>query len=113
MTDPKDMYQCQITNCGFVYDPEKRNRKTKLPLGTKFEALPVHWKCPVCGVSDEVVGRALDDFMLSSNQDNVQLVFDAIRQQFLMRDAITLEQKANGKVGNFLKNTTQLLETVV
>lgn len=53
MTDPKDMYQCQITNCGFVYDPKKRNRKTKKPLGTKFEALPVHWKCPVCGASKD------------------------------------------------------------
>lgn len=53
MTDPKDMYQCQITNCGFVYDPKKRNRKTKKPLGTKFEALPVHWKCPACGASKD------------------------------------------------------------
>lgn len=53
MTDPKNMYQCQITNCGFVYDPEKKNRKLKIPTGTKFEALPGHWKCPVCGASKD------------------------------------------------------------
>ncbi len=53
MADPKDMYQCQITNCGFVYDPEKKNRKTKTPLGTKFETLPANWKCPVCGASKD------------------------------------------------------------
>jgi len=53
MTDPKDMYQCQISNCGFVYDPEKRSRKSKTPLGTKFETLPMNWKCPVCGASKD------------------------------------------------------------
>lgn len=53
MTNPEDMYQCQITNCGFVYDPAKPNRKTKEPLGTKFESLPMHWKCPVCGASKD------------------------------------------------------------
>ncbi len=53
MTDPKDMHQCQITNCGFVYDPEKQHRKIKEARGTKFEALPMHWKCPVCGASKD------------------------------------------------------------
>ena len=53
MTDPKDLHQCQITNCGFVYDPKKQHRKIKEPLGTKFEGLPGDWKCPVCGASKE------------------------------------------------------------
>lgn len=53
MSDPKDMYQCQITNCGFVYDPAKRIRKSKTPLGIKFNALPDIWKCPVCGASKD------------------------------------------------------------
>ena len=53
MSDPKDMHQCQITNCGFVYNPEKLHRKIKAPKGTKFETLPGDWKCPVCGASKE------------------------------------------------------------
>ncbi len=53
MTDPKDMYQCQITNCGFVYDPERRTRRSEIPLGTKFEDVPTNWKCPVCGASKD------------------------------------------------------------
>ncbi len=53
MANPKDMHQCQITNCGFVYDPKKPHRKLKDLEGTKFEALPHHWKCPVCGASKD------------------------------------------------------------
>ena len=53
MTDPKDLHQCQITNCGFVYNPLKQHRKIKEPVGTKFESLPHHRKCPVCGASKD------------------------------------------------------------
>lgn len=53
MADPKDMHQCQITNCGFVYNPLKLHRKIKQPLGTKFETLPEDYKCPVCGASKD------------------------------------------------------------
>ncbi len=35
MTEPKDMYQCQTTNCGYIYNPDKGDRKTKMPKGTK------------------------------------------------------------------------------
>ncbi|THB77490.1 MAG: rubredoxin [Desulfobulbaceae bacterium] len=53
MADPKDLHQCQISNCGFVYNQQKQHRKIKEPQGTKFEALPLHWKCPVGGASKE------------------------------------------------------------
>lgn len=53
MPNPTDLHQCQITNCGFVYNPDKQHRKIKEPLGTRFEALPRHWKCPVCGASKD------------------------------------------------------------
>jgi rubredoxin len=33
MAEPKDMYQCQTANCGYIYNPD----------------LPEDWKCPVCG----------------------------------------------------------------
>ena len=51
MAEPKDMYQCQIANCGFIYNPDKKNRKSTVPKGTKFEGLPEDWQCPVCGAS--------------------------------------------------------------
>ncbi len=51
MSDPKDMYQCQVTNCGFIYDPDRGDRKGKTKKGTKFNDLPEDWRCPVCGAS--------------------------------------------------------------
>ena len=51
MDDPKDMWQCQMTNCGYIYNPDKGDRKGKIPAGTRFEDLPDDWRCPVCGAS--------------------------------------------------------------
>ncbi len=49
MAQPEEMYQCQTTNCGYIYNPDKGDRKGKIPAGTKFEDLPDEWRCPVCG----------------------------------------------------------------
>ncbi|MEZ0328721.1 MAG: rubredoxin [Dissulfuribacterales bacterium] len=49
MSRPEDMWQCQTINCGYIYDPDRGDRKGKIPKGTKFEDLPDDWKCPVCG----------------------------------------------------------------
>jgi rubredoxin len=51
MARPEDMYQCQTTNCGYIYDPDRGDRKGKIPKGTPFEDLPDDWKCPVCGAT--------------------------------------------------------------
>ncbi len=48
MADPKDMYRCQVANCGFVYDPDRGDKRRKIPAGTKFEDLAEDWNCPVC-----------------------------------------------------------------
>ena len=48
---PEEMYQCQIANCGCIYNPDKGDRRGKVAKGTSFEALPEEWKCPVCGAS--------------------------------------------------------------
>lgn len=42
-------WQCQRANCGYIYDPQKGDRKAKIPPGTKFEDLPDNWTCPLCG----------------------------------------------------------------
>ncbi|MCD6295384.1 MAG: rubredoxin [Deltaproteobacteria bacterium] len=49
MATPEQMYQCQTPTCGYIYDPDRGNRKGKIPKGTLFEDLPEDWKCPVCG----------------------------------------------------------------
>ena len=54
MLEPKDMHQCQTTNCGYIYNPDKGDRKGKIAKGIKFEDLPDDWKCPICGASAKV-----------------------------------------------------------
>ncbi len=51
MADPKEMYQCQVATCGYIYNPDKGDRKAKIPKGTRFEDLPEEWRCPICGAS--------------------------------------------------------------
>ena len=51
MVKPEEMYQCQTTSCGYIYNPEKGDRKTKIPKGTDFNNLPENWKCSICGAS--------------------------------------------------------------
>jgi rubredoxin len=40
-------YRCII--CGYIYDPEKGDPKSKIEPGTSFEDLPPRWRCPECG----------------------------------------------------------------
>lgn len=54
MARPEEMYQCQTVNCGYIYNPDKGDRKGKIPKGTKFEDLPDDWRCPVCGASKDM-----------------------------------------------------------
>ncbi len=51
MPDPEEMYQCQTVNCGYIYNPEKGDRKGKVAKGTRFNELQDDWKCPICGAS--------------------------------------------------------------
>ena len=47
MAEPHEMYQCQTVNCGYIYNPDKGDRKGKIAKGTAFEDLPEDWKCPI------------------------------------------------------------------
>lgn len=51
MAQPEEVYQCQTVNCGFVYDPDRGDKRRKIAPGIKFEDLPKDWTCPVCGAS--------------------------------------------------------------
>ncbi|MGA7563483.1 MAG: rubredoxin [Desulfobaccales bacterium] len=49
ISKPEEMWQCQMSNCGYIYDPAHGDKKGKIPPGTRFEDLPEDWKCPCCG----------------------------------------------------------------
>lgn len=57
MATPEQMWQCQTGNCGCIYDPDRGDRKGKIPKGTRFEDLPAEWKCPVCGAGKRMFRR--------------------------------------------------------
>ncbi|MEG2989345.1 MAG: rubredoxin [Oscillospiraceae bacterium] len=44
-------YVCTI--CGYVYDEATGMPEAGIPAGTKWEALPPNWTCPICGASKE------------------------------------------------------------
>ena len=54
MAQPEEMFQCQSANCGYIYDPDRGDRRAKIAKGTRFEDLPEDWKCPVCGASKKM-----------------------------------------------------------
>ncbi len=51
MAQPEEMYQCQMASCGYIYNPDKGDRKGKIPKGIQFNDLADDWKCPICGAS--------------------------------------------------------------
>lgn len=54
MAEPEEMCQCQTINCGCIYNPDKGDRKGKIPKGTQFKNLPDKWKCPICGAGKKM-----------------------------------------------------------
>jgi rubredoxin len=54
MAQPEEMYQCQTASCGYIYDPDRGDRRGKIPKGTQFKDLPDDWKCPVCGAGKKM-----------------------------------------------------------
>ncbi len=57
MPDPQKMWRCKTVNCGYIYDPERGDRKGKIEKGVLFEDLPPTWRCPVCGASKAAFER--------------------------------------------------------
>lgn len=57
MGKPEQMWMCQTSNCGYIYNPDKGDKKGKIPKGTSFEDLPEDWKCPICGATKKSFKR--------------------------------------------------------
>jgi rubredoxin len=54
MSEDKDKFQCHgAGTCGYIYDPDRGDKKGKIPKGTAFENLPEDWKCPGWGVAKD------------------------------------------------------------
>jgi rubredoxin len=54
MAEPHAMFQCQTASCGYIYNPDKGDRKGRIPKETSFEDLPDDWKCPICGAGKKM-----------------------------------------------------------
>jgi rubredoxin len=44
-------YMCVI--CGYVYEEEKGDPVAGIPPGTRWEDVPLSWRCPDCGAGKE------------------------------------------------------------
>ncbi|WP_246562521.1 rubredoxin [Rickettsiella endosymbiont of Dermanyssus gallinae] len=44
-------YMCLL--CGWVYDEEKGDEDEGLAPGTRWEDIPLTWRCPECGAMKE------------------------------------------------------------
>jgi rubredoxin len=44
-------YQCVV--CGLIYDEEQGWPQDGIAPGTKWEDVPMYWKCPECGVGKD------------------------------------------------------------
>ncbi|NOR67670.1 MAG: rubredoxin [Woeseiaceae bacterium] len=44
-------YMCLI--CGYVYDEEEGDVESGIPTGTRWEDVPLSWRCPDCGAGKE------------------------------------------------------------
>lgn len=54
MSEHQDKFQCQgASTCGYIYDPDRGDKKRKIAKGTAFKDLPDDWRCPCCGVGKE------------------------------------------------------------
>lgn len=42
-----DSYKCKV--CGYIYNPEQGEPKTKTEPSTSFDDLADSWRCPKCG----------------------------------------------------------------
>ena len=51
MAAPEKMYQCQVSNCGWIYDPDKGDAKGNVKAGVAFKDVPDTWVCPSCGAT--------------------------------------------------------------
>jgi rubredoxin len=55
-----ELHEFVCEQCGYIYNPQKGDRKGKIPPGVAFEDLPEEWVCPLCGARKTRFSRMLD-----------------------------------------------------
>jgi len=50
-----ELWQCQL--CHYTYESEKGDPISGIAAGTRFEALPEDWTCPICGADKSLFER--------------------------------------------------------
>jgi rubredoxin len=54
MTSPaQQLRKWMCLTCGHVYDEAEGDPAAGFPAGTRFEDLPLSWRCPDCGAGKE------------------------------------------------------------
>jgi len=97
-SEPRELDHYECRSCGYVYEPEKGDNRSKIPAGTLFTELPEGWRCPICGAPKrqfsnigpagspsgfkENLGYGLGVNALTPRQKNV-LIFGALALGFL------------------------------
>lgn len=51
-------YVCE--QCGYIYNPEKGDRRGKVQPGIAYDELPEEWVCPLCGARKSRFAPMLD-----------------------------------------------------
>ncbi len=54
---PLKRYMCLI--CGFIYDEAAGLPEEGIPPGTRWDDIPLSWRCPDCGAGKEDFDMAL------------------------------------------------------
>jgi rubredoxin len=44
-------YMCLI--CGYIYDEGEGDPEAGIPAGTRWDDVPLSWRCPDCGAGKE------------------------------------------------------------
>ena len=54
MPTGEPVHQCQTVNCGCLYEPDRGDRRGKLPKEILFKNLPEGWCYPACGAGKKM-----------------------------------------------------------
>ena len=61
MTSAQRHRKWMCLTCGHIYDEAEGDAATGHPPGTRFEDLPLSWRCPDCGAGKEDFELVADD----------------------------------------------------
>ncbi len=53
MAKLEEMHRCPNATCGYIYDPQRGDKKGGVAKNVKFEELSDRWCCPLCGAGKQ------------------------------------------------------------